>query len=295
MKVFKIVTLLLFFSAAMAVQSSVQATPQQDTPLQPTAVDSEALITLPPQSLAQWYKPVNKRQVWLHTMFRLRQSMQAIDYYLQADDAEAVKRWASILQSTYAKLPQMVPEWEGTTRQGVASSLHQAAMDGDHNKVAKDAERLQKFCDACHMEWQPLVSAIYRSPDYREVSVPQNNGEKSLHFPEMMQKLSATLGVLKITREDGDLAAARSAAQQLRQQLDQLGTSCQGCHQDSLSHDRILGNEVQQEFEKLEAALNEPHDLKKSGRPLGMIGFKVCGRCHSLHRNLGDLRNWLME
>ncbi|RLA11041.1 MAG: hypothetical protein DRQ59_10600, partial [Gammaproteobacteria bacterium] len=30
--------------------------------------DRVALIKTPPASLAQWYKPENKRQVWLHNM-----------------------------------------------------------------------------------------------------------------------------------------------------------------------------------------------------------------------------------
>ncbi|MCW8886016.1 MAG: hypothetical protein OQK12_12315 [Motiliproteus sp.] len=253
-----------------------------------------ALVDLPPQSLAQWYKPQNKRQVWLHTMFRLRQSMQAVDYYLDANDDASLKRWSKILLDTYAKLPKMVPEWENATRQGVAKSLHQAAMDGDHQGVAKQRKRLQKFCDGCHLEWQPLVSAYYRSPDYRKVEV-ETKRHGVVDYPAMMQQLSATLGVLKITREDGDMPKARQAAKQLQSELDELGSSCQQCHRSESSYEQVLGKEIQQEFDRLQTALVAPHDPKKSGRPLGMIGFKVCGRCHSLHRTLGDLRNWVSE
>ncbi len=252
-------------------------------------------IELPPESLAQWYKPLNKRQVWLHTMFRLRQSMQAVDYYMQAEDPESLKRWAGILKTTYAKLPKMVPEWQEKSRQGVAESIYQAAVSKQYDKVAKESKRLQKFCDACHMEWQPLVSAIYRSPDYRQTKVAQSDGGEALNYPDMMQKLSATLGVLKITREDGDLPKARQAAKQLQGELQDLGNSCQDCHRDQVTYERILGEEIQLEFGKLDAFLTQPHDLKKSGRALGTIGFKVCGRCHSIHRNLGDLRNWLSD
>ena len=38
-------------------------------------------LEIPPAVLEKWYKPANKRQVWLHTMFRLRREMQAIDEY----------------------------------------------------------------------------------------------------------------------------------------------------------------------------------------------------------------------
>ncbi|MCK5336958.1 MAG: hypothetical protein KAQ67_12390, partial [Gammaproteobacteria bacterium] len=45
----------------------------------PTAYAEDSVkLDTPPASLEKWYKPANKRQVWLHTMFRLRREMQAI-------------------------------------------------------------------------------------------------------------------------------------------------------------------------------------------------------------------------
>ena len=50
--------------------------------------DKAKLIKTPPIELAKWYKPENKRQVWLHTMFKLRREMQAVEFYAQQQDAE---------------------------------------------------------------------------------------------------------------------------------------------------------------------------------------------------------------
>ena len=256
-----------------------------------TAEFADRLV--PPESLKKWYKPQNKRQVWLHTMFRLRQSMQAIDYYLDADNPEKLIKWAGILRSTYAKIPQMVPEWEAGSRQQIALELEQAAEKNDQPLVAKKRARLQKFCDACHQQWQPLVAALYRSPDYRTVKVEGTGDGRTLSYPELMQQLSAVLGVLKINREDGDLPKARAATQALRARLNELGRSCSSCHQDDIAKERILGAQIDREFDALTQALSEPHNPKESGKHLGMIGFKVCGRCHSIHRTLGDLRGWV--
>ena len=45
--------------------------------------ENEKGLVLPPESLAQWYKPANKRQVWLHTLFRLRREILTVfDYTL---------------------------------------------------------------------------------------------------------------------------------------------------------------------------------------------------------------------
>ena len=61
----------------MTLSSGVQA-----------AEESEATLTLPPASIAQWYKPQNERQVWLHTMFGLRRSMTAIQEYVALEDGD---------------------------------------------------------------------------------------------------------------------------------------------------------------------------------------------------------------
>ena len=252
-------------------------------------------VVLPPESLAKWYKPLNKRQVWLHSMFKLRQSMQAIDYYLGKNDAEMLRKWAGILQSTYAKLPEMVPEWRNATRQHISVSLQTAAQDGDFKKVAKERKRLQKFCDACHQQWQPLVTALYRSPDYSNVMVTDSLSGETLTFPKMMQKISTTLGLLKIKREDGFIEEARESADLLEDELQDLAGSCSNCHRDNVSTERILGPDLASEFQSLRKALVEPHDPKISGKHLGAIGFTVCGRCHSVHRTLGDLRKWVLS
>ena len=54
--------------------------------IQPASADNRVSIDTPPASLEKWYKPANKRQVWLHTMFRLRREMQAISEYAEQND-----------------------------------------------------------------------------------------------------------------------------------------------------------------------------------------------------------------
>ncbi|OMH38271.1 hypothetical protein [Motiliproteus sp. MSK22-1] len=252
-------------------------------------------VVLPPDSLAKWYKPQNKRQVWLHSMFKLRQAMQAIDYYLQQNDPALVRKWADTLQSTYAKLPEMVPEWRDASRQHISVSLHEAAQNGNLEKVADQRQRLQKFCDACHQQWQPLVTAIYRSPDYARVMVSDSATGESLSYPKMMQKISTTLGLLKLKREDGFIEEARKTTEILELELQDLAVSCSNCHRDEASTERILGADLVAEFQSLRQTLVEPHDPKASGKHLGAIGFTVCGRCHSIHRTLGDLRKWMLS
>ena len=67
--------LLLSTISVSSITATIAATPQ-------------VVLDKPPESLKQWYKPDNKRQVWLHTMFRLRREMQAINEYADQKDAK---------------------------------------------------------------------------------------------------------------------------------------------------------------------------------------------------------------
>ena len=66
--------------------------------------DRVSMIKNPPASLAQWYKSDNKRQVWLHNMFKLRREMQAVRLYFDNNDAKHLEKWAPLLSEHYLKI-----------------------------------------------------------------------------------------------------------------------------------------------------------------------------------------------
>ena len=74
--------------------------------------DKVILIKIPPEELAQWYKPENKRQVWLHNMFKLRRELQAVEHYAERSDAEHLSKWSLRLKDHYLKIADMVPQWQ---------------------------------------------------------------------------------------------------------------------------------------------------------------------------------------
>ena len=85
--------------------------------MSPVYASGEVSLKKPPASLEEWYKPANKRQVWLHTMFRLRREMQAIAEYAKQNEPAAnnqvvMQKWIKRLQQDYNKIADMVPEWE---------------------------------------------------------------------------------------------------------------------------------------------------------------------------------------
>ena len=83
--------------------------------MSPAYASGEVSLKKPPASLEEWYKPANKRQVWLHTMFRLRREMQAIAEYAKqiepaANNQVVMQKWIKRLQKDYNKIADMVPE-----------------------------------------------------------------------------------------------------------------------------------------------------------------------------------------
>ena len=110
---------------------------------------SESVVTIkfPPTSLEQWYKPANKRQVWLHTMFRLRREMQAIGEYAKVNDQAAMKKWIERLDKDYNKIAEMVPEWEDEIKPRLLSDLEMFAEKGDSYRMAKTLKMIKRTCD----------------------------------------------------------------------------------------------------------------------------------------------------
>ena len=259
----------------------------------PAFADTPVSLATPPASLEKWYKPANKRQVWLHTMFRLRREMQAIREYAKQNDRPGMEKWITRLEKDYNKIADMVPEWEEEIKPRLLPELEMFAEKGDTLRVAKTLKMIQRTCDDCHSIYQPLVTAMYRSPHYDDIQVKNiNNIPQS--FEDNMEDLSASLNRILIALDDGHKTIALQSRQNLSDQLQNLGDSCNRCHKDdTYPHERILGKATRQHLETLRASINEER-VKDSQKLMGEIAVSVCARCHNTHRIVYDLRNALL-
>jgi len=264
--------------ALILVSGATQAEPDKIT------------LTLPPSSLAQWYKPANKRQVWLHTMFKLRREMQAVKEYALQKDATGTKKWGERLVKSYRKIPKMVPEWQNKARLDWADALESAAQQGNYKQVLRAHKKLRESCNLCHQDFQTLAAALYRAPDFSTHQITLQN--KAIHYGKFMELLTATVNRIKIATEDQHPQVAMRSLKQLKTQLQALGTNCQKCHQDEAPKERILGANTQEILKKLEESIqnNQP---KQTGRFLGEAAVAICARCHGVHRTLSDLSQFL--
>jgi cytochrome c553 len=260
----------------------------------PAHAESTVSLKMPPASLEQWYKPANKRQVWLHTMFRLRREMQAIDEYAKANDQAALEKWIKRLDEDYNKIAEMVPEWEKSVKPRLLPELEMFAEKGDVPRLGKTLEMIQRTCDDCHTYYQPQVTAIYRSPYYDDIKVKGGDGLQQ-SFEDNMEDLSDYVNRILIALDDGNNPVALQASQQLADQLQNLGESCGSCHQeDEYPRERILGTPTKQRFVKLQTSINEGR-VEDSQKLMGEIAVTVCARCHNTHRIVSDLRNALLQ
>ena len=259
----------------------------------PSYADTRSSLDTPPASLEEWYKPANKRQVWLHTMFRLRREMQAIAEYAEQKDQISMEKWIGRLEKDYNKIADMVPEWEKEIKPRLLPELEMFVKKGDLLRVVKTLEMIQRTCNDCHNDYQPLVTAIYRSPYYDDIKIKGLSG--TLHsFDDNMEALSSSVNQILIALDDGHNNRALQAGQDLSSQLQNLGDSCQSCHKDDkYPYERILGKATQQRLEMLQANITKGL-VKDSQKLMGEIAVTVCARCHNTHRIVSDLRNALL-
>lgn len=259
----------------------------------PAHAGTPVSLEAPPASLEKWYKPANKRQVWLHTMFRLRREMQAINEYADQNDQAGMNKWIKRLDKDYNKIADMVPEWEKAIKPRLLSELEMFAEKGDTYRIGRTLKMIQRTCDDCHIDYQPLVTAMYRSPDYDDIRLKDINGNPQ-SFEDNMVELSETVNRILIALDDDHKPAALQASQDLADQFNNLGDSCKRCHEDdAYPRERILGETTRQHLATLQASISAGH-VKDSQKQMGEIAVSVCARCHNTHRIVYDLRNALL-
>ena len=259
--------------------------------LSATALAGE-LQTLP-DSLGQWYKPANKRQVWLHTMFAMRRELQAVREYTAAGENELAARWVGKLAKHYRSLERMVPEWQDETETELIDALQKAVSANDPRAIERTARRVANNCRACHRQFQALAALRYRWPHFDSLAVPDGQGGQ-LPYDDFMQRLSGTLNRVKIAADDGRWEAAKDSLASLGVQLHRLGRGCVECHKDPQPRERILGKRMDATLDQLLVTL-QGRDARGAGRRLGEMAVQTCARCHGVHRLITTTQRFLFD
>ncbi|OGT89936.1 MAG: hypothetical protein A2286_13705 [Gammaproteobacteria bacterium RIFOXYA12_FULL_61_12] len=216
-------------------------------------------------------------------MFNLRRSQQAIEEYAGAGEGELVKKWVAEYAQSYRQIPEMVPEWGVEADLDALGGLEQAASAGDLAAVKSVLTKLGRSCDSCHLDHQAATALLMRGPDFGPLQV------QGQPFRKAMEGLSNQVNRIKIGAEDGRWEPAKTAASALKQQLLDLGATCDQCHLDAYPKERILGAAIQEKLAELDTALTKG-DKEETGKLLGHLGYNLCSRCHGVHRTLSDLR-----
>ena len=252
------------------------------------AAGEEVTLALPPASIAQWYKPENGRQVWLHNMFKLRRELQAVEEYLEPAEPELLKKWAGRFAGHYREVGEMVPEWQGALDLEALAELEQAIDGGDASAARGAISSLKESCGNCHKQYRAVTALLYRTPDYADLRVGAQGGEGGRAYGTAMKSLSRQVNRIKIAFEDGRQTAALGALEELRAGLEDLRSTCAGCHKDDYPVERILGAGPQGALDGLEKGIVEG-DEKTVGRNLGEAAVTICARCHAIHRVAFDM------
>jgi len=230
--------------------------------------------------IAKWYKPVNKRQVWLHTMFKLRRQMLALEIYAKAEDGEALKKWAMMLAGDYGKIAEMVPQWEKRLDSAALAAIETAATENRYADVLSALTELGKSCQSCHDDFRAVTATLYRAPDFSGLKI-----SGSVAMAEHMKSLSQQINRIKIGFVDGKETAALSAFQKLETEMDGLGTVCVSCHKKP--EKAYPTPAMTLAMASLKQSL-KTGSLKDKGQALGSLAVMACATCHGTHRLSGD-------
>ncbi len=244
-----------------------------------------ALVKVPPADLSQWYKPENKRQVWLHNMFKLRREMQAVELYAEQKDSENLVKWSAQLTKHYLKIADMVPSWQKKLDIKTMYSLNEASEANDFNQVSILANKLTKNCDSCHDDYQAVTALTYRSGNFSSIKV---NGD--IPYSQHMDILTKQVNKIKISAQDGFTDRALSSLSELNISMNELGESCGNCHKQDK---RTYPNEqMTNTLQNLKIAL-QSGTAKEQGRELGTLAVLACARCHGTHRTAYEVKKQL--
>lgn len=254
--------------------------------------DKVSLFKTPPASIAQWYKPENKRQVWLHNMFKLRRELQAIQYYAHEQKAGPLQKWLDRFSVHYLKIAEMVPEWQKKLDTSALDALQRGIDDKQAGDVTQAIESLEATCDDCHRDYRVVTAALYRAPDFSGMELPGSGS-----FDSHMETLITQVNQIKIASEDGLNQLAQSSLADLKKGLNELGESCSNCHDQNPKS--YPSDEIRQTIARLEARLLTG-SVKEQGQEIGALAVQACARCHGTHRLsfdakqlFGNERSWL--
>ncbi len=256
--------------------------------------DRVIMIKKPPASLAQWYRPENKRQVWLHTMFKLRREMQAVEFYSDNNNTQQLSEWVDSLNKDYLKIADMVPEWNKKLDMDAVDDLQRSVKNNNQQGILIALDKLTESCNACHLDYRAVSAAMYRAPDFSsiEISAPMS-------FNKHMTELSQQINQIKIASRNGAREAALLSLSNLTQGINTLGKTCsnESCHKKDmrLYPDDNIKNTINRLAETLRVG-----KFKEQGKELGTLAVLACARCHGTHRIAYDIRevfvssqNWL--
>ena len=249
--------------------------------------DRVTVIKRPPASLAQWYKPENKRQVWLHNMFKLRREMQAVRFYADNKDEKYLEKWVSLLSEHYLEIGEMVPEWQKKLDREAITRLRQSASSGRYQDVSQILDNLDESCVSCHKDYRAITATMYRAPDFSSMEI-----DPSTSLEAHMEELTRQVNRIKIAAEDGMQDIALAALADLEKGINELGETCLDCHKKDtrVYPDETINNTLGSLGESLRTG-----SLKDQGRELGTLAVLACARCHGTHRLAYDSRKLFVD
>jgi cytochrome c556 len=252
-----------------------------------SGIYAQSAVLIPPASIKKFYKPENKRQVWLHNMFVLRRARHAIGDYVAEKNEKLLQKWLQKYNDSYKKITQMVPEFSDEIDLEMLKQLNQNAKNKKYSNFLATLRKLDKTCNSCHNDYRAVSVLLYRSADFKNHKIKDN--KNLISYKKYMLELTHTINRIKIATTDGQTKKAQKNIQILKQGIVNLSKDCDTCHKKNPQQKNYLNEKLQKDLNIL-TNFSKNKQNKKLNVTLGTIAVEACAICHGTHRTLYDIK-----
>jgi cytochrome c556 len=239
-------------------------------------------LTMPPESMDQYYPPQAKEPVWLQGMLSMEQALGAIFVNLEQGDVAAAQGAYQAFAEKYNELSGMIPEWKDYFKPELVEALGKGLQSGDPEQIQQAMGKVGNTCHSCHENNMPSTWYRYWYKDFHEISVEDPVSKKEVGFKHYMQMLGGDFGGIGVNLQQGRVDAARESYRGFKSRMEGLKKACENCHE--MERRYYVSQDVMDSLAAMGVELtNVKPNPEKIGKLSGQVGMTSCRGCHLLH------------
>ncbi len=237
----------------------------------------------PPESLSKYYPPNSENYEYLFNMYKASTAFTGLIDNLKNGDWINANKWVKVLQESYLKISEMVPEWKKYLRKKEMNALVKAVQKKDGQAIQIYANAVGKSCTSCHSKYLVSTKILYHYPTYDLITLEDPITREDLSVEDYMKKMTNSLKLLNVYLSDGKKDDAIKSGIAFAKRFKGLTQMCTECHTNKLSEEIYFGKDINKHLKAFLKGVKKV-DQKIINKELGFIEFNNCSKCHNVHQ-----------